>query len=116
MIMPQEIEVWYVIPAIRKELAKAMVARGMKQKEIARMLDLAESAVSQYIKEKRAKSIKLDSEMKDEISKSADAIINDSSQLMCEMKRLCDIARKKRVICKCHKEMGHSKECEVCLR
>ena len=91
MLMPQEIEVWYILPAIRKELAKTMLAKGMKQKEIASALNIAKSAVSQYIKEKRAKGIEFDSEMKAEISKSADTIINDIRQLMPEMKRLCEL-------------------------
>ncbi len=116
MLMPQEIEVWYVLPAIRKELAKAMSAKGIRQKEIARLLNTAESAVSQYLKEKRAMEIEFDSEIKQEIVKSAEKIIIDNSQLMTEMKRICEIARQKKVICQIHKAKGYSKECEVCLK
>ncbi len=116
MLMPQEIEIWYVLPAIRKELAKAMSAKGMKQNEIARILSLAESAVSQYLKEKRAMEIEFDSEIKQEIGKSAEKIIADNSQLMTELRRICEIARQKKVICQIHKARGHSKECEVCLK
>lgn len=116
MLMPQEIEVWYVLPAIRKELAKAMSTKGMKQKQIAHLLDIAESAVSQYIKEKRAKEIEFDQDVKREIAKSADIIIKNKNQLMPELKKICELARKKRIVCRLHKKKGYSCECEVCLK
>ena len=49
-LMPQEIEVWYIIPAVRRELAKSMVKIGLKQKQIAVTLGITEAAVSQYLK------------------------------------------------------------------
>ncbi|MFH1405899.1 MAG: hypothetical protein ABIG52_01635 [Nanoarchaeota archaeon] len=52
---PQEIEVWYILPAIRKELVLALKEKGHTQKEIASFLNVTEPAISQYTKEKRAK-------------------------------------------------------------
>ena len=54
---PQEIEVWYVLPAIRKEMAKVMADKGLKQVEIAEILGLTKSAVNHYLKQKRAKDV-----------------------------------------------------------
>ena len=49
----QEIEVWYVIPAIRKEIAKGLVKKGLKQRAVARKLEITDAAVSQYFNSKR---------------------------------------------------------------
>ena len=57
-IMPQEIEVWYLIPALRKELARIFIKDyGLAQKKAAELLGISGAAVSQYVKEKRAKEI-----------------------------------------------------------
>jgi hypothetical protein len=46
--MPQEIEVWYIIPAIRKELAKRLVQHHeVAQKDVAELLGVTEAAISQ---------------------------------------------------------------------
>ena len=39
--MPQEIEVWYIIPALRRELAKQMVEAGLTQKKIADLMGIS---------------------------------------------------------------------------
>ena len=57
---PCEIVVWYVIPAIRSELAKELLNLGMKQKDISEIMDITQPAVSQYITDKRGSGIKLD--------------------------------------------------------
>ncbi len=59
-MQPQEIEVWYVLPAIRREVCKSLVAKGMTQRAVARMLGVTEPAVSQYIRSKRASKLKFD--------------------------------------------------------
>lgn len=59
---PCEIVVWYVIPTIRSELAKELLNKGMKQKEISVLLDITQPAVSQYISDKRGHGIKFNDE------------------------------------------------------
>ena len=44
---PCEMVVWYVIPAIRSELAKDLLKLGMKQKTISELMDITQPAVSQ---------------------------------------------------------------------
>ena len=58
LIQPQEVEVWYIIPLIRKELALAMKKRKMPQNEIASLLGVTDSAISQYSNNKRAAGLK----------------------------------------------------------
>lgn len=114
--MPQEIEVWYVIPAIRKELVKAMLSKGIKQKDIAKYLDLTEPAVSQYLKGKRGKEVFFDNEIISEIEKSAEIIIKRPLELMNEMQKLIRLSRQKRVICKMHLNKDKLPEkCSACI-
>ena len=93
-MMPQEVEVWYVLPAIRRELAKVMKTKTIKrendegkmmdhkitQKEIARMLGVTEPAITQYLLEKKGRRSRGDQvDIPDlilkEIDKSADKMI-----------------------------------------
>jgi predicted transcriptional regulator len=45
--------VWDVLPAIRAALAAELVKQGVSRQEVARLLDTAPSAVSQYLSGKR---------------------------------------------------------------
>ena len=39
LIFPQEIEVWYVLPAIRKQLALELIKQGLTQSQVSKLLD-----------------------------------------------------------------------------
>ncbi|MEM5814382.1 MAG: hypothetical protein QXD77_01035 [Candidatus Aenigmatarchaeota archaeon] len=58
MLLPQEIEVWYVLPAIRRDMCKELIKQGLTQKRVAVLFGLTEAAVSQYINNKRAGKVK----------------------------------------------------------
>jgi len=58
MMLPQEIEVWYVLPAIRREMCKELIVAGLTQRRTAGLFGLTEAAVSQYVNRKRAKKVK----------------------------------------------------------
>ena len=45
--------VWDVLPAIRAALAAELVKNGVSQQEVAKLLEIAPSAVSQYLSGKR---------------------------------------------------------------
>jgi predicted transcriptional regulator len=114
--MPQEIETWYVIPAIRREMVLELKRRKVSQKEAARMLGLTEAAVSQYMSGKRGTDVKFEAGMKAEIRKSVDAITKGAS-VMEEIHRLTTFCRRKGTLCKIHKKMGAAPEgCKVCFR
>lgn len=114
--MPQEIEVWYIIPCLRSEIAKNLISKGLPQKNIAKILGVTESAVSQYVKNKRASHLELESDIKSEIEKSSERLIKDSN-IITEMQGICKKIRKTQFLCKVHKQYNKniSKDCRLCL-
>ena len=90
---PCEIVVWYVIPAIRSELAKDLLALGMKQKDVSELMDITQPAVSQYITDKRGSGIELSPNVK-EMVKELDAKKHDLKTLLEEIDNLRLLARK----------------------
>jgi predicted transcriptional regulator len=76
MMLPQEIEVWYVLPAIRRGMCKEMVAQGLTQRKTAALFGLTEAAVSQYANCKRAGKVKFNAKFLAEL-KSVCAIIKE---------------------------------------
>lgn len=104
LIFPQEIEVWYVLPAIRKQLAVKLVEKGLAQKEVAKMMNLTEAAISQYKKEKRAKEEIFCGEIEKEMEQSIKNILKDHDKLYTEIVRLNSLVKEKGIICKLHKE------------
>ena len=80
LVFPQEIEVWYILPAIRKQLAAKLVDSGMSQKEVAKLMQLTEAAISQYKKLKRAKENIFNPEIDREIEKSVKEILKDTDK------------------------------------
>ena len=104
-LLPQEIEVWYIIPAIRKELAKHLTRKYKLSYEKAGMaLGVSKAAISQYLSNKRANKIRLTSEIKKEIVKSA-KIISDNPKL-----GLAEMEKNLRIM----KDTKYS--CEVCKK
>lgn len=121
MELPQEIEIWYVIPAIRKALVAELKKHSLKQNEIAKLLGITESAVSQYGKDKRAAQCYTAftiSPMKEELAASANHILADPdnrSAAVKEINRLCKIIREKKIICDIHRKQNPKMDsCGVC--
>lgn len=115
--MPQEIEVWYLLPAIRREFALSMIKKGMKQKDIAKVMDIRESTVSQYLSSTRAKAIKFNKGIKKSIDIAVNKIINKESSIILEIQKICELAKKQKFLCSIHKK--HDKnlsQCGVCLK
>jgi predicted transcriptional regulator len=48
LLLPQEVETFYIIPALRKHIAIALKKSGMKQKDVADILQVNSAAISQY--------------------------------------------------------------------
>ncbi|PIN89088.1 transcriptional regulator [Candidatus Pacearchaeota archaeon CG10_big_fil_rev_8_21_14_0_10_32_14] len=116
-VMPQEIEVWYLIPALRKELAKIFLKDyGMSQKEIANLLGLTESAVSQYIRNKRGNELKFNSSDLKIINLYAKKINDDRKNSLKNIYELCYSLKKNKVLCALHKIHNNKlpKECNLC--
>jgi hypothetical protein len=84
--------VWELLPAIRAALAAELVKRGMSQLAASRVLDMAPSAVSQYLSKKRGYRIEFEGEVKQTIEQLAEDIvqgkIEDVSSVFCDVCRL----------------------------
>lgn len=109
--MPQEIGVWYILPAIRKELAFELNKQGLKQTEIAVRLGITKAAVSQYLANKRASNVKFGPRIKEQIKYSAKQIISGSN-VMKEIFEIEKLLKRSKIYCKM---CIHGKEsCNIC--
>jgi hypothetical protein len=92
---PCEQLLWYLIPTIRKEIAKSLIERhGLTQKDVASLLGITSAAVSQYLSKKRGSFVEIsDKEILKEIDISADRILSDSKNLVFEICRICNLIR-----------------------
>jgi hypothetical protein len=86
--------VWDVLPAIRAAIAVELVRYGVSQVEAARMLEIAPSAVSQYLSGKRGYRIEFEDDVKRSIRILAQDL-KDGRQINL-VKRICDICRQLR--------------------
>jgi predicted transcriptional regulator len=120
MKLPCEIAIWYILPVVRSELSKELGRLGMAQRRIALFLGISEAAVSQYIKGKRGRGMKMGIMARSAVKHLADDILHGNLTKEQVAKRLCDVcvvAKKEETACKVHKEkFGAPPECQLCLR
>jgi predicted transcriptional regulator len=90
---PCEIVVWYVIPAIRSELAKELLNLGMKQKDVSELMDITQPAVSQYITDKRGSGITLEDNVRQMIKDFAFELSTGESSKADLIPRTCSICK-----------------------
>ncbi|ETA68755.1 MAG: uncharacterized protein PWQ51_1598 [Methanolobus sp.] len=94
MKLPCQMIVWDVLPAIRAAIAEELMNCGLSQQEIAKELDMAPSAVSQYLSKKRGYRIVLEENVKVSIRELAeDMKANKVDDLA---SRICGICRQLR--------------------
>ncbi len=134
-MMPQEVEVWYVLPAMRRELARIMKTKtvprvgedGKKkdhkitQKEIARMLGVTEPAITQYLLKKKGRrsrgdQVVIPEKFYPELEKSADTMIQHYEQkksnddmfetMTREINRLIKVMRDDGAMCDIHRQFS----------
>ena len=132
-LMPQEVEVWYVIPSIRRELALEMIEKGRTQKSIAKMLGVTEPAVTQYKLSKgkdssrsRGDRVDIPKKFQPEIDKSADSILDSWDKngeapktfetMTREVNRIIKLLRDAGILCEVHREhcAGVHPDCRAC--
>jgi predicted transcriptional regulator len=77
--LPCQEVVWDLLPAIRAALAAALVRKGHSQLEVARLLETAPAAISQYLSGKRGYRIEFDDDIKAELERAADEIANGTT-------------------------------------
>lgn len=118
--MPQEIEVRYILPAIRRELARIFIQEHkLSQKEAANILGLTEAAISQYRHSKRAKDVVFSESVVNEIKASADRILaekNSKQRIIAEMYRISSLTKVRQILCDIHRAQSKELEgCNVCF-
>ncbi len=97
---PCEKIIWLILPAVRKELAKSLIENyGLNQKQIAEILEISPAAVCQYLSNKRGGTTIEDTEILNEIGKSAKVIYeNGSGKLIDETCRICKLFKSKKIL------------------
>jgi len=114
LMQPQEIEVLYIIPTIRRELTIEMKRLGLEQKKIAELLCVTEAAVSQYLNSKRATKVKFSKDALKIIKNSAKKIKNREIMIS-ETQALLRMLREQGLTCEVHKELADLPEdCLYC--
>ena len=116
-LLPQEIEVWYLIPSIRRELTKILISKGKNQKEVSKILGLTESAVSQYLNGKRADEVNFNKNEIKIIEKYANKILIEKDVQMVLFDLTKELSGSKS-ICDVHKKYDSNidKNCNICKR
>jgi uncharacterized protein len=115
MDTPQEVEVWYILPALRKLFAIELKKTGLKQNQIAKALNITEAAVSQYLTKKRGEEIKFPKQIEKEVSVSVKKILDNKTNFRYEFQRILNIINEAKFICTvCHGHTRAEKACEIC--
>lgn len=115
---PCELIVWYVIPTIRAELAKEMIKLGLSQKEVSEKLGITQSAVSQYMKDKRGKGIPVNKQVRKAIKGLAKDIAdgNMAKDVIPGICAVCAIVKSSGSLCDLHRQEDAELEgCDVCM-
>lgn len=98
--LPQEIEVWYIIPAVRKEMARLLTkTHGLSYEKAGAALGISKAAVSQYLSNKRANKVCLNTKTKAEVKKSAEKIFENPKVAMLEIQRILKFMKENRSSC-----------------
>jgi len=129
-LMPQELEVWYVLPSLRREMARLMIKKGIPQKDIAGILGVTEPAVTQYklAKSKRSRGdvIEIPNSFLPEVAKSVDTMVKTWNSrepdthvyqaMTKEVNRLIRAMRDVGIMCNVHRGQCEEveEECRAC--
>ncbi len=114
--LPQELEIWYLIPALRRELANIFISEfKLNQKKVSKILGITESAVSQYLSSKRGNELKFSKKELNKIKKTAQKMMK-SKKANEEFYKLCIKLRGAESLCKLHRkhDKSISKKCDLC--
>ena len=115
VLQPQEIEAFYLLPALRRELAGALKALGKDQKTIASLLGVTGAAVSHYLSGKRGAEMEMPASFVAKVRERAKHI-KDSASAYAALQRLVRDANDDRLLCTLHLKMDSSlaKGCALC--
>ena len=121
--LPQEIVLYYLFPSIRREMTLYLKQKNYNNKEIAKILSITPSAVSQYLKNKRSKFY-FEESFKNKIHKKTEQLLKKYDKMSKEeyqneivkvLNELVEISKKNNVLCKIHKKIDKVPEkCNLC--
>ena len=111
----QEIELFFLLPGIRRELAIRLKKEGRTQKQISQFFGVSEPAISQYLRSKRGAEIDFPNYFLKEIDKSS-KVVMDKSSFVRECQRLLRIAKDQKLVCSVHNDVNKDlpKDCDLC--
>lgn len=124
MIIPCEMAVKAIIPTVRAMVAKELShSYRMRQDDIASVLGITQSAVSQYLNNIRGKALNIEGvkEVETVVKDIAYILINKSPTQKIICKKYCEtcrIIREKRILCQLHKRldpMFNTTDCDLCM-
>ncbi|UCG02196.1 MAG: hypothetical protein JSW11_21720 [Candidatus Heimdallarchaeota archaeon] len=115
LVQPQEVIVWYILPAIRREITNSLIEDyNLPQKEIAKRFGLTEPAISQYKKGARG-DIELSQDIKNKVKLAARNIAEEDSRAPREVQRVLKYIQEEGFLCEFHKKFGLVHEgCDMC--
>jgi len=120
MLLPCEVGVKTVLPAIRAEMARDLVEKhGMKEQQAAKILGLSQSAISRYATKNRGNIITIEDvpEVQKLIDQMINLLLHESHQtteilrLFCET---CKVIRQKGLMCQFCQKKTPKPSAETC--
>lgn len=94
--LPQEIDAWYVIPALRREIALCLMREyRISYERIGKTLGVSKAAVSQYIKRKRAARIRLHPKVMVEVERACVRVAKGKRAAVAEIARILGLIHAK---------------------
>ena len=115
MDTPQEVQVWFILPAVRKNFVTVFKKKGLSQKKIARIMNITEPAVSQYLKNKRGKDVVFSKKLVNEINSSAEHVLKKEHSFRSELQRIMKLIKDTMEICTvCHDHIDTTEDCRIC--
>ncbi|UCC33178.1 MAG: transcriptional regulator [Candidatus Bathyarchaeota archaeon] len=124
MLLPCEVAVKSLVPSVRSAIAKELTKTyGLKQKEVANLLGVTQTAVSKYTRHVRGTVIKIKSveEVQPIIDETAELLANGQMpryELVGRFCKICEIVRRRRLMCEVCERADPSisvRKCFVCL-
>jgi len=123
LVLPCEVAVKSVIPAIRSAIARELTkSYGLKQKDVAQLLGITQTAVSKYTRHTRGAVLKVEkvTDTQTLLEETVESLANDQIdkyQLNAKLCRICETIRQKGLMCRLCKLSDpniDNQQCVVC--
>ena len=121
MLLPCEVAVRSLVPAIRSAIARELTqSYGLKQKDVARLLGVTQTAVSKYTRHVRGIVLKIEDveEIQPTLKEIVVSLVNGHMtkyELVAKFCVACEIIRRKGLMCELCKLSDPSIDIQQCL-